>query len=480
MKILIAFLYCGILFAHADGAYYHDKNNLPPQKNWMKQLPDSRHLSKISIPGTHDTASFFGGDITQTQSLSITQQLEAGIRFLDIRIKHEKNIFEIYHGIQYQNTTFEKVLDEVTNFLKNNPSEAVLMRVSQAGNESGNTRSFADTYKSYLSRYQNFFAYPQKNYDPLLCQIRGKILLYPTDNIPILNEWALDYNMAFDIQDDYNLVSNWDLYSKWEKIRNHIKKSNTAVVNKSPTKKIFMNYLSASGGSFPYFVASGHSSPGTDAPRLSTGIVSTTNDKYPDFPRVACLGSLCTTVFEGTNTLTKDYLKANKLSYVGIVLADFPGPELIDAIIKVNTFKVDAALGDQGGACPALLHFKATGPTACESVSKEIKALADKAFTNWSPDDQQIAQNFLKEAIRLSPEARARFTKEHIQSVLKLNCNNLKQDPTYLSLANKPAHTWSDNDRNSAIVLILKGVNLPVSLLQALSNIDLSGFLRGF
>lgn len=352
--IWLLLLNAGFLGAHTDGAYYHDQNNLAPQKNWMKKLPDYRRLGKVSMPGTHDTASFFGGDITQTQSISITQQLEAGIRFLDIRIKHEKNKFEIYHGIQYQYTTFDKVLDDITSFLKNNPSEVVLMRVSQAGEEKGNTRSFNDTYKDYLNKYKNFFAYPNKNYDPMLCQIRGRILLYPTDNIPILQEWGLDYNTAFDAQDDYHLVSNWDLYSKWEKIRNHLIKAN----NTKATKKIFLNYLSGSGGSFPYFVASGHSSPGTNAPRLSTGIVTTTKDKYPDFPRVACLGSLCTIVFEGTNTLTKDYLKANRstLKYVGIVIADFPGQELIDAIININPFSFDAQLGDKQEPCPPLLH----------------------------------------------------------------------------------------------------------------------------
>jgi 1-phosphatidylinositol phosphodiesterase len=482
MKIIFTYLcallvYSSSLLAHTDGAYYHDNKNLASQKDWMKKLPNSRHLSKISMPGTHDTASFHGGDITQTQSLSITQQLEAGIRFLDIRIKHEKNIFDIYHGIQYQHATFDKVLDEVTNFLKNNPSEVVLMRVSQAGKETNNTRSFSDTYKDYISKYQNFFAYPNQNFDPLLCQIRGKILLYPTDNIPLLKEWGLDYHTAFDAQDDYHLVSNWDLYSKWEKIRSHLNKSNQ---NKT-SKKIFLNYLSGSGGSFPYFVASGHSSPGTDAPRLSTGIVSTSKDKYPDFPRVACLGNLCTTAFEGTNTLTKDYLKANKLSYVGIVIADFPGQELIDAIIKINSFKVDAALGDKEGACLSLLHFKSSGPIACEKLkSNDTKILLEKPAAQWAENDRNKALTIINNIIRTRAEAKAKWSNADIQSVLKLDCNAIKQDANYPKLTSIPAHTWSDNERNTAIVVIMKGVNLPVGLLQALTNTELAEFFRSF
>ena len=61
----------------------------------------------------------------------------------------------------------------------------------------------------------SFFAYPQDD-DPLLCQVKGKILLFPTIREPILQEWGLNYGSAFDIQDEYVLTTNWDLYSKWE------------------------------------------------------------------------------------------------------------------------------------------------------------------------------------------------------------------------------------------------------------------------
>src|SRR5262249_40061075 len=44
-------------------------------------------------------------------------------------------------------------------------------------------------------------------------------------------------------------------------------------------------------------------------------------------------------VFKGTNVLTSDWLSPNMQNRrrVGIIAADFPGPELIDRIIKQNT-----------------------------------------------------------------------------------------------------------------------------------------------
>lgn len=323
---LLAF-YCIQSQAKLEGAYYHDSAPLPKQI-WMKKLPDSRELNKISIPGTHDTASFYGGDMTQTQSLSVAEQLNAGIRFLDIRIWHDGTKFHIYHGIAYQHQDFGQIMKDVTNFLNTNPSEVVLMRVSQTAEGKGN---FNNTFNDYVKPYKKFMAYPQGNYNPRLCQVRGKILLFPTDNIPILQQWGLDYNKAFDAQDDYHLTTNWDLNKKWEKIRAQIDKANANINSKD--RKIYMNYISGSGGSFPYFVASGQSRPATGAAQLA------------GFPK-------------GTNEFTMDYLHDNraKLKYVGIVIADFPGKGLIQSIIDINDFNFSPSLQDVQGACPKALE----------------------------------------------------------------------------------------------------------------------------
>ena len=98
-----------------------------------------------------------------------------------------------------------------------------------------------------------------------------------------------------------------------------------------------LNYLSGSVGSFPYFVASGKSSPGSHAPQLWTGVSTVSKSKYRDFPRTACLGTLCSINFAGTNQLTEKWIKENKfMQNLGIVAMDFPGGGLVNSIIQRN------------------------------------------------------------------------------------------------------------------------------------------------
>ncbi|WP_242069730.1 hypothetical protein [Paenibacillus dendritiformis] len=146
---------------------------------------------------------------------------------------------------------------------------------------------------------------------------------------------GIDYAHQFDIQDNYNVSTNWDLYQKWMDVKKQLQKANESRLKGSQTK--FINYLSGGNIAYPYFVASGHSSPGTSAPRLATGLTTPGwSDSYPDFPRTDCFIGICTIAFEGMNVLTTDYIATHNVEYTGIVAADFPGKGLIENIIRAN------------------------------------------------------------------------------------------------------------------------------------------------
>lgn len=449
--------------AKLEGGYYHGTDNLP-QQIWMKNLPDSRLLNKITIPGTHDTASFFGGDMTQTQSLSVTQQLNAGIRFFDIRIKHEGNKFHIYHGIAYQHQDFDKVMTDITNFLKANPSEVLLMRISQARPEEKNTRSLNDTFVSYMKTFNNFMAYPQGNYNPRLCQLRGKILLYPTDKFPIMHQWGLDYHKAFDVQDDYHLVSNWDLPEKMKKVLAQITKANSDYKNKE--RKIFMNYLSGSGGSFPYFVASGKSSPGTGAPQLITGKGG---------------------VFEGTNAPTMDYLWANKakIKYVGIQIADFPGAGLIKSIIDINDFNFNPDLGDVKDACPPSLGSAASPSLRAQNVCPRMlqqpkyNKLGNNQPRFWTDEERNTALDVLSKASGIASGELNVLNNDELQGAIAIDCKAIEQDAAFKALSTMAPDKWADRDRNTAIALLFRQSKIAVGKLQGMKNPQIAALLFG-
>ncbi|MFM2587645.1 phosphatidylinositol-specific phospholipase C [Vibrio sp. TBV020] len=297
----------------------------------MSNLNNETRIRNISIPGTHGSGSQHGGAIVKNQTLSITQQLNAGIRFLDIRLRHIENVFAIHHGAFYQKQMFGKVINDVRVFLEKNPDEFIFIRVKEEHNEENNTRSFEDTFNMYVNNNSDIIWIPEiRTENPMVRDVRGRIV-FLQNFAPRKYKWfGLDYYNSFDIQDEYKLATNWDLYSKWTRVRNHLIKANKEQI-------AHINFLSGSTGSFPYFVASGHSSPGTNAPRLLTGLTTPGwKNTYPDFPRVGCFIGICSIAFEGVNTLTKNYIVNNELKYVGIVVIDFPGTGLINAIIDTN------------------------------------------------------------------------------------------------------------------------------------------------
>lgn len=81
----------------------------------MATLNNNKLISDITIPGTHDAMALHGGPAAQCQAWSPMDQLEAGIRYLDLRVSGEN--LEIKHGITYQHITFPEVIEKIKFFL---------------------------------------------------------------------------------------------------------------------------------------------------------------------------------------------------------------------------------------------------------------------------------------------------------------------------------------------------------------------------
>lgn len=336
-------------FAHEHSAYSHDSGISHENADWMANVADQRRLADMSLPGTHDTMTYalndddymgtsigIDTDVSMTQNKSLRQQLLAGVRVLDIRCRRTPyNNFDIYHGSVDTGFDFDDVLLGVTDFLADHPTETVLMRLKPEGN--GGTMSFEDVLDTYVndSRYSSYFWKNSRSElasasTTRLGDVRGKIVVLANFSG---ERFGIDYATA-NIQDNYTLDTNWDLYDKWVDVKEQFQESDDSTEG---SRSFFVNFLSGSVGSFPYFVASGHSSPGTSAPRLWTGLTTiTSNGKYPDFPRLDCFLGECSLYFEGTNVLTYDYLDDADITFAGIVYADFPGHGLIDRIIALN------------------------------------------------------------------------------------------------------------------------------------------------
>ena len=102
--------------------------------SWMASIPDDRPLQLISIPGTHDSFARIDGETfiphyLQTQTMKMADQLAAGIRAFDIRCRHINDECYVYHKSVDQFMTLGEILQISEKFLKENPTEVVLLRV---------------------------------------------------------------------------------------------------------------------------------------------------------------------------------------------------------------------------------------------------------------------------------------------------------------------------------------------------------------
>ncbi|MEQ4619780.1 phosphatidylinositol-specific phospholipase C [Providencia vermicola] len=327
--------FCTTSHAHWDSAYFRKASDgFTSKSKWMSSIRDDVLLSEIAIPGTHDSAAYKGFvDSVATQTLNFDQQLEYGIRMFDIRVRHTSDRFALHHGTVFLDVMFGDFLNSVDRFLEKNPSETVIFRLKEEMKpNNNNTRSMSETLEYYISLHKDKYV-KLTSLNTRLAEVRGKFAILSDGR----EFW--DYGVSYwqaNIQDEYHLKTNWDLYTKWEHVKEQL-----ATATRGSSRTTYINYLSGSGGSFPYFVASGHSSPGTSAPRLSTGLTTPGwKYSYPDFPRVSCFIGICTIAFEGTNILTRDKINQyNRLGVnrtVGIIIADFPGESLISSIIANN------------------------------------------------------------------------------------------------------------------------------------------------
>ncbi|MEJ5104814.1 phosphatidylinositol-specific phospholipase C [Chryseobacterium sp. MYb328] len=280
---------------------------VPVEMNsWMAGLQDNISISKISIPGTHDSGARIDAPVVtgtaKTQNLSIAEQLNAGVRFLDIRCRHIDNSFTIHHGAIYQNLNFDDVLNACYAFLASHPSETIIMSVKEEHDASNTTRSFESTFDSYIQK--NPSKWDLGTTIPTLGEVRGKIKLlrrFSSGASKGINATSWADNTTFEINNpgaqlkiqDYYKVSNND--DKWNGISNLFNEAKSS----SSSNRLFINFTSG----------------------YKPGIFG-----IPSIP----------TVSNAINPKLKTFFQSNTKGSYGIMPVDFVNTELAELIVKTN------------------------------------------------------------------------------------------------------------------------------------------------
>ncbi len=152
--------------------------------NWMGRLADDTPITAISIPGTHDSATFgvVGMDLPdisrcQNTDADFARQLNDGIRFFDLRVGSDG---KLHHGYvicfdSWPNAiTIGEVFDRIVGFLDSHPTETAIVLIKQEyGNSTGD---YLGHVQSAIDRHGSK-VHTGTGTDIILSDVRGRIIL---------------------------------------------------------------------------------------------------------------------------------------------------------------------------------------------------------------------------------------------------------------------------------------------------------------
>ena len=177
-------------------------------KKWMENLSDKMRLSSVNMPGTHDSGTQYVtiGDLgAKCQDESILEQLNMGVRFFDIRLQKEdgRNYYNLCHAdfdCHYDENqdiplAFEKhVLEEwIYPFLEENPSETIVLCIKEDEGETDNKNKDMGTMLQNIID-KNDSRWYRRNEDPLLKDVRGRIVLVSRLKHPVEGYSGIDFS----------------------------------------------------------------------------------------------------------------------------------------------------------------------------------------------------------------------------------------------------------------------------------------------
>lgn len=270
-------------------------NSKYEKKLWMKDLSNDTIISDMSIPGTHDsgaTRSIF--DVAgKCQDMSIVNQLKIGVRFLDLRLQLVKDELRIVHSFVDQKLLFKNVLKDISDFIKENSSEFIIISIKEDADSKKSTVSFYDKVLEELNKFDNITG---SALPTTLGEARGKIFIlnrFTSESIGINAYFGWKDSTSFELGDLY-VQDNYCLESVDVKKQDIINTLNYSLTS----NKLVLNFTSCYlENSFPPLYA------GTPAKDINKWLIEEIN-------------------------------KQDKK--LGIVIVDFITEELASAIYKVN------------------------------------------------------------------------------------------------------------------------------------------------
>ncbi len=225
--------------------------------NWMSGIKDDTLISDISMPGTHDSGARIVDQVTTTwakcQNLTISAQLSAGVRYLDMRLEYDTGVsgsVRVVHStINCYNDAggaldFDSVINDCYKFLDQNPTETIIMSVKE--DDGSNTSTLANVIMDKIYAKSSYWYMGSST--PQLKDVRKKIVLakrisqiYGGLNLSWGDQGSdggsVEINSSLEVQDRYNMGTS----NKW------LNAARPMLEKDKPSGKFFLNFMSTTG-----------------------------------------------------------------------------------------------------------------------------------------------------------------------------------------------------------------------------------------
>ena len=302
-------------------------------EEWMSYLDDETPLSALTIPGTHDSAAFtYSWPFISTQNLDIRDQLNAGIRYFDLRCGIRHDVVEMVHGPTYLGLRLDKVLDTMYIWLAAHPTEALLVQIKRDRGEDRSEVQFAQAIFQVIS--QKSERWRTANTMTSLGKMRGRVQLFRRFEGPNLDAYGMDVSEWED-----NPTRPFTIYTRHGvqiMIQDHYN---------FPDPETLPSLITKKGGDVSELLE--HASCNKDESHWYINFVSAYefNLYYQLTPREVAVGGWWGfTWVDGMNVRLRSYLRESerRKKRFGVVAMDFPETgtdDLVAALIRSNFTK---------------------------------------------------------------------------------------------------------------------------------------------
>lgn len=151
---------------------------------WMSCIPQNVFYTMLSVPGSHDAATSSATAAAKTQNKTIAEQLELGVRALDLRPSATDNL-EIKHGSFGTKVTLAQAIESMRSYLVKNPTEFIYATIHLEGStDDSKTKKWSNNvYKLVKAAVDGKYALDALSKGAKLADYKGKIIFIYRDDL---------------------------------------------------------------------------------------------------------------------------------------------------------------------------------------------------------------------------------------------------------------------------------------------------------